>query len=1310
MHERVGRFRLKSTLGEGGMGRVFRAEDPVLGRDVALKLLPRARCDDVASRERLLREGRAAAGFSHPNLAALFEAGEVDGEVYLAMELAEGDTVAERLARTGPLPVRTAVAVAREIASALSAMHAASLVHGDVTPRNVVLSADGTPKLVDFGLSRSGAADRDEAGDVAGGTVGYAPPERLAGAALEASADVFGLGAVLYEMVAGERAFPGPGPTAIRDAVLRAAPKPLTAHRDGVPLALESAVRGALARSPRERPASMEAFRRELEQVAAALDGESASAGAAAGTVPFRGLSPFVEGDADRFFGREEEVSALVARIEHRDFRFGVVYGESGAGKTSLLRAGLSPRLRARGLVPLYARAAGDVVSSLIAECRKWTGVAPLPGEPPATTLARASERARAPVVAIVDQLEELWGLNAADAAGEAFAAFAVAVHDDARGRTRLLVAVRNESLHLVASRLGGRLPEPLAVARLFRLTNLSEERAAEIIERSAGQAGLALEAGLARHVAADLAVHGAVLPAELQIVGEELHRRGLLTRRSYDRAGRKDVLLQLFLDEVLESAGDRDAAGLLLRCLVSEDGTRVALSLDEVLRRTQRDRRLVVRLLRHLESARIVRELPEESPVRYELMHDALVPRVNRAIGRVLDATARANRLLRQHLANAAVEPKTSIPLRELLAIRRYADLPLGDRERALLSRSARVGLVRAGAVLGAALVAGTVAAAALSVRDEWRGVALRDGHSAAARLAVFSPDGRTLASVGEDGRVILWDFERRVARRVLQAHGGPVYAAAFSPDGTRLATGGQDGVVVWDVADAAVENAFDPGRGSIHALAFSPDGRSVASVGMRGGELRDLEDGTAQPLPVSFAHGSIAFTSGGSRIDVTTGESVAIDDGICVSWWGAGSTGAFADSFDATHRVWIDNSGAVTLLERETGRVLSRNWRHRDHGRAAAYSPDGRYIATGAEDVVLWDAARLAPIARLQFPSVVWSLAYSRDGETLVSTHGDGSIVLWDPDGRERIGGLSGHVGPVHTVAFSPDGRFLVSGGEDRDLAVWDLARSRRTAVFRTHGTPILGAAFSRDGLVASASVFDRVCVHDPAGLRTRWCFESPLPATHEPTYAVAFSPDGAVVASSNRVFRTSDGVEIAHLVPHLLRSGLGRPYALAFSPDGSTLFGATDGGQIVGLETAGWTLQNVFQASPRALVALGLSRSGETLAAAGDEGVVVLLASRPLGLLGALGRHGARVKAVAYSPDGRTVASAGDDRELRLWDVGRRRAAGTVGVHTAPIRAVAFSSDGRLLATGEQDATVRVYGKTRHLWGHVLEEASR
>jgi tetratricopeptide (TPR) repeat protein len=274
----LGPYTIKSVLGTGGMGEVYRARDARLERDVAIKVLPTDVSDDPHLRARFEREARAVAALSHPNIVTVHDFSESDGRLYIAFELIEGETLNERLVR-GQLSIPHALDVARQILEGLAHAHDAGVIHRDLKPRNVMVTASGLIKILDFGLGkfvRRHAASFESTTtsglSAAGfllGTVGYMSPEQVRGTELDIRSDQFVFGALLYEMLSGRRAFQRDTPIQTMSAILEHEPDSLAAVAPRAPFALIKVVSRCLAKRAEDRYASTRELLHEIRTIAA---------------------------------------------------------------------------------------------------------------------------------------------------------------------------------------------------------------------------------------------------------------------------------------------------------------------------------------------------------------------------------------------------------------------------------------------------------------------------------------------------------------------------------------------------------------------------------------------------------------------------------------------------------------------------------------------------------------------------------------------------------------------------------------------------------------------------------------------------------------------------------------------------------------------------------------------------------------------------------------------------------------------------------------------------------------------------------
>jgi eukaryotic-like serine/threonine-protein kinase len=267
------RYELGDALGAGGMARVVSAYDNVLHRDVAIKLIHDSSAGDPTSRERMLREARAAAGLHHPNTVAVFDAGEADGRPFIVMERVVGWSLGDRLQDEGPLSVADTLAIADAVLAALQAAHARGLVHRDVKPSNILLPDSGGVKLADFGIAKALAetsAGLTSTGQLLG-TPRYLAPEQVAGRPASPASDLYSLAVVLYQCLTGEPPFMAETPLAEALAHQREPVPEVAKAAPHVPAAVARTVERALAKEPSERFADAAAMRRALHDPAATL-------------------------------------------------------------------------------------------------------------------------------------------------------------------------------------------------------------------------------------------------------------------------------------------------------------------------------------------------------------------------------------------------------------------------------------------------------------------------------------------------------------------------------------------------------------------------------------------------------------------------------------------------------------------------------------------------------------------------------------------------------------------------------------------------------------------------------------------------------------------------------------------------------------------------------------------------------------------------------------------------------------------------------------------------------------------------------
>src|SRR6516162_3579418 len=407
---KLGSYEILQPLGAGGMGEVYTARDTGLERTVALKILPR---ECSADKERLCRfkeEARSASALNHPNIITIHELGQHGSTHYIVMELVEGETI-RALLRSGSLPMRKVLEIAVQVAEGLTKAHEAGIAHRDLKPENLMVSRDGFVKILDFGLSKLVSPRQPEsdlcstsltlAGQIIG-TVGYMAPEQAAGQPVDFRADQFSLGLVLYEMVAGKRAFQRSSAMETQAAILLEQPAAVGMHNPDAPAPLCWAIERCLAKDPDKRYASTRDLARELQTIRDRFFERSAKQPEIRPTnLPVARTG---------FVGREKEVAAARELLLRPDARLVTVTGPGGIGKSRLavqVAACLVDHFPGGiHFVPLASVTDPGLIPSVIVQT---LGIREAGGQSPLATLEQNfQDSLRAPMLLLLDNFEHL--------------------------------------------------------------------------------------------------------------------------------------------------------------------------------------------------------------------------------------------------------------------------------------------------------------------------------------------------------------------------------------------------------------------------------------------------------------------------------------------------------------------------------------------------------------------------------------------------------------------------------------------------------------------------------------------------------------------------------------------------------------------------------------------------------------------------------------------------------------------------------------------------------------------------------------
>lgn len=600
-----------------------------------------------------------------------------------------------------------------------------------------------------------------------------------------------------------------------------------------------------------------------------------------------------------------------------------------------------------------------------------------------------------------------------------------------------------------------------------------------------------------------------------------------------------------------------------------------------------------------------------------------------------------------------------------------------------------------------------------------------MQDGHTNLVRQFAISPNGKKLVSVSNDAKIIVWDFESR-SRLATLTHDDQhnVTSVAFSPDGRWFVTACADGTVnVWDAENYAKQAMVVGYKGNVNRIIFSPNGRwlltatgQIQHTLWEVGSWRKAQDVTMWGV-------------GETKVPIFSPDSHYLTD---ASWniWNLKRSMALTCEFqdydwfwaalspDATQLVTTESSGFVSFWDVRQfwpnghKRLIKREQAHRDRARAVGYSPDGRYVATGGETTILWDARNRTKLARFSYLERPTYLSFTPDSKSLVACYGDAQLLIWDVEAREQRFSFVGHSHPVRAIAFATSGKLLASAGDDQSIILWDIAARRKRTVLSKHRYRISALTFSSDGQeLISTDLHGETIVWDTDNWHDLLHFSMPGLLESRFGYVVSLSPDQRFIATSFGVHARDDGRVVADFGN---KDGLPDPnrqeyYGIGFSPDGRWLVGITPGNHIILRETANWTVYQRASANKggkAGLISLAFSPDSLQFVTGEDQGNLRLWSVEPLCEVAVIGQHKSYIRSVAFSHDGRYIASASDDKTLKVWDVARRKLIEEVGIHTSPVLAVAFSPDDKQLVCGDFDGSVRVYTRQRSLWSWPIE----
>ena len=1339
-------YEIRERIGAGSHGEVYRAFQPIgqAGRVVAIKVIRPEYANHPDFIRRFETEAQLIAQLQHPNIVPLIDYWREPTGAYMVMTY-QKESLLARLQR-GPLSVEETALLVDQIAAALDFAHRQGVIHRDLKPANVLLDGDGNAYLTDFGIAKVlGPAIQATLQGALVGSPGYLSPEQINGENVTPQSDLYSFGILLYETLTSQSPFPGDLTfTALMHKQLHEPVPSLLAVRPDLPPELDDIIQMATAKDPVRRyvnaPSLAAAFREASQGTIprrVELLGD-APTWVPSGPVrnPYKGLRAFTEADAGDFFGRDELIKSLVARLEEDDplRRFLAVVGPSGSGKSSVVRAGLIPALRG-----------GQLDGS-----QDWFIAQMLPGTHPIEETGIALNRIAAvpdldlipilkrdergllqatrqilpgdehTLLLVIDQFEEVFTLVNDPAEARHFMASLYAAVTEPRSPLRIIITLRADFYD-----------RPLMYPNFSQLVKhrtevvvpLTPDELMQAICRPAENIGVALEPELTTAIVTEVNEQPGALP-----------------------------LLQFALTEVFENRQDNM---LTLDAYHTIGGVRGALArqADAVFTRLQPQKQATARQL----FLRLV-TLGEgvEDTRRRVLQSELLTIGNGQTMQQVIDAFDRSRLLTFDHdpvTRGPTVEVAHEAILREWGQLREWLD---ESRDAVRLQRllSTADGEWRQADQDASFLLSGS----RLAQFEEW--AAQTDIALTADELAYLK------ASVMERERLASIEHERQVRELALQHRAANQLRYLVT------------GLVVFLAAMTALSiYALSARASEQHARSTSDANALLAESNAAEAQELALVNGAQAALAKGELDTALALAVAANRMPNPSGIAQAI---LAEAAYAPGTTQVFSGiqeggvfsiqlSPDGTRVLSTGGNSTVVLHDRATGDVIYTLRGHSsDRVWFAAFSPDGRRAVSGSIDhtVVIWDLETGLLERRFEGDTFNggWVIPrFSPDGQTIFSTSGGGpplnggdpALIEWDPATGQPIRSLAHHAAALSWFDFTPDGRAVLVGYFDGVLILWDLESGEPIRTFGADGTGhtarLTSFAFSADGHTVVTAGVD--------GLMIKWDLDTAEQVNRFElsenawTYVVA-SPDGYTFAGiANNLLSVWDFASEQRIAV----AGETTSEIVAFTPDGQQLIidqagtlRAVDphhGGQIATLHAEGDFFDDrCFGLSPDgrflAAINLGLNENswqivlfdtttgevvrrfdpvetgfalqiaflpdGQTILTIGDA-INLWDVATGHAIWEFFAGHASGTPTGNVSPDGRMLVVAHVDGTLDMWDLEARQEIFHLVGHTDFINGVDFTPDGRYILSSSQDHTLRMWDAATGTLLHTFEAPS-
>jgi WD40 repeat protein len=1059
------------------------------------------------------------------------------------------------------------------------------------------------------------------------------------------------------------------------------------------------------------------------------------------GFCPYVGLEPYDESHRDYFFGRSAErrlisANALASRLT-------VLYGASGTGKSSVLRAGAARDLGAlsRTSVVVFGRwQSSNVLPDLKLECQRAAAETAGESKPVDSTLrldeflVSLSQVYLRSFVIVLDQFEEFLFYQNLDDSFDPELARAVNREDVP---AHFLIALRSDSLSKL-DRFRTRIPN--LMANTLELRPLTQEAARQAIRkpldvyntRFASEATpVTIEDQVVDELVGSLRVGQVQIGATstprraapqaeefveapfLQLVlmrlwSEEMKAQSRVLRiETLRRLGGPARIVKTHLDTVMGefSSKERTSAARMFFFLVTPSGSKIALGTEDLANYSRRKVEEIEPTLKRLTDRRILCRVSETD--RYEILHDVLAPAVLDWRARY-QARQRRKRLIQMGLLTLAIAASLAYAGYYMIFQRHEAEA----RRLTLTALNEQGSDPELAVILARYAVEIKPGEETINVLHRMlQGLQTREvlrSRHGAVRRTVSSRDGHWLAWTGEDGVVTLHDLTLG-SESSLIGHEGPVLGVAFSPDSTMVATAGRDGnLLIRTLENLEQTQRIAAHKDAINAVAFGPGGVVVTASADGSAKLWKVGSDLAQK---TFALGDPEVSSVAVRPDgrqVITGDSF----GAVTTWdaitgarlksqgFGPGQINDLSYSPDGLRIGVAAAVGAGQVVDVESGDVLQLRG-HESAILGIEFSPSGAKIGTVGSDSTarVWDSESGIELTVLRGHTArVNSITFLGTDGRLATSGGDHTVRIWDNPPNTELLTLAGHTAPVYKIAVDSTGSRLATASADHTARIWNARTGQLLKILEGHTQEVASVAFSHNGSEVVTGSRDKLVRvwNAQTGIR-RLLLEGHGDAVVD----VAFSPDGKGIATASwdgtaRLWNAASGALTATLPcdgDHLA--------ALVFSPDSSRLYTAGHDAKIRIWDVAQAKLLQTWTGQQAPIFGLAMSSDGRRIASSGANGVlangILKIWDTSTGETTATISTGANSsQAVSFDATGDVVASAGRDGTVSEWEWREplnRELLKFLG-HRGPVYSLVYSPDGKWLASAGEDGTARVY----------------